>query len=57
MSTNLGSESSKDYVCELCDYTTSRLSQFQRHLTTDKHKNNEKSTNCQQMSTNVNNCN
>ena len=37
MSTNLGSESSKDYVCELCDYTTCRSSQYKRHLLTDKH--------------------
>lgn len=48
------SESSEKFECELCDYYTSRESQYQRHLKTDKHKNNEKSTFCQQMSTNFN---
>lgn len=47
------SESSVNYVCKLCDYSTSRNSQYQRHIKTDKHKNNEKSTVCQQMSTNA----
>ena len=28
------------YVCEICDYTTSRKSQYARHLSTDKHKMN-----------------
>ena len=52
MLTNLSSESSEKYVCELCDYSTSRSSQYKRHLETDKHQNNEKSTFCQQISTN-----
>ena len=34
-------ESSELYVCKLCDYTTCRKSQYIRHLTTDKHKNND----------------
>jgi len=46
-----GSESSEKYICEVCHYSTSRNSQYQRHITTDKHKNTEKSTFCQQMST------
>ena len=54
MLTNLSSESSNNFVCEICDYSTSRHSQYQRHITTDKHKNNEKSTFCQQISTNIN---
>ena len=54
MSTEFGSESSEIFLCELCDYSTSRNSQYQRHLKTDKHKNNEKSTFCQQLSTNIN---
>ena len=33
-------ESSELYVCEICDYTSCRKSQYIRHLTTDKHKNN-----------------
>ena len=32
------SESSKKYVCEECDYHTSRLSQYNRHLATAKHQ-------------------
>jgi hypothetical protein len=46
-------KSSKIYECTICDYTTSRKSQYDRHLSTDKHKNREKSTNfniCQQKS-------
>jgi hypothetical protein len=31
-------KSSENYACEFCDYNTSRKSQFDRHLTTDKHK-------------------
>ena len=54
MSTIFSSESSNKYVCEKCDYSTSRNSQFKRHLYTDKHKINEKSTFCQHLSTNNN---
>ncbi len=31
-------KSSEKYFCEICDYTTSRKSQYTRHLSTDKHK-------------------
>jgi len=31
-------KSSKIFVCNSCDYCTSRKSQYQRHLATDKHK-------------------
>ena len=31
-------KSSKLFLCKICDYTTSRLSQYNRHLSTDKHK-------------------
>ena len=51
-----GSESSNNYVCELCDYSTSRSSQYKRHIDTDKHKSREKSTVCQHLSTNNDNC-
>ena len=54
MLTNLSSESSNNFICEYCDYSTSRNSQYQRHIKTDKHKTKEKSTFCQQLSTNVN---
>jgi hypothetical protein len=54
MLTTFSSESSNKNVCELCNYSTSRYSQYQRHIETDKHKHNEKSTFCQQISTNEN---
>ena len=31
-------KSSNCFRCESCDYTTSRSSQYQRHLATDKHQ-------------------
>jgi hypothetical protein len=34
----LGSESSKKFCCNSCDYSTCRKSQYERHLSTDKHK-------------------
>lgn len=48
------SESSNNFVCELCDYSTYRSSQYQRHIETDKHKHKEKSTFCQHLSTDIN---
>ena len=38
---NLVQKSSKKYCCYNCDYTTIRKSQFDRHLSTDKHKKTE----------------
>ena len=43
--THLVPESSDTFVCECCDYTTSRKSQYDRHLSTDKHKKRENETN------------
>ncbi len=37
-------KSSKIYSCELCHYTSSRCSQYERHLLTAKHKKMEKSS-------------
>ena len=36
--TNLVQKSSEKFKCELCDYSTCRKSQYDRHLRTDKHK-------------------
>ena len=47
MSTFLVPKCSEKFHCSMCHYFTSRKSQYERHLSTDKHKN-------QQMSTNVN---
>jgi hypothetical protein len=38
---NLVPKSSKIFSCQICDYNTSRKSQFDRHLATDKHKKTE----------------
>ena len=48
MSTILVPKSSEKFLCIYCDYFTSRKSQYKRHILTDKHQN-------QQLSTNVNN--
>jgi len=45
MATFLVPKSSRFFYCEKCDYTTSRNSQYQRHLLTAKHKNQQISTN------------
>jgi hypothetical protein len=37
LATNLVQKSSYNYVCDLCDYTSSRNSQYLRHLGTSKH--------------------
>jgi len=37
-------KSSETYFCEKCDYGTSRKSQYQRHLLTAKHKNQQLAT-------------
>jgi hypothetical protein len=47
-------ESSVKYECDLCDYYTSRKSQYDRHLDTAKHQKMTKSTFCQQSSTIIN---
>ena len=47
MSMFLVPESSEKFHCSVCDYYTSRKSQYDRHILTDKHKN-------QQLSTNIN---
>jgi hypothetical protein len=44
-------KSSEIYHCELCDYSSSRFSQFQRHLSTQKHKKCENETNMKQNET------
>lgn len=38
MATNLELKSSENFYCEYCDYSTSRKSQYDRHLITRKHK-------------------
>jgi len=48
--TNLVPESSEIFVCEYCDYNTARKSQYDRHLSTDKHKKRENETYLKQES-------
>jgi hypothetical protein len=38
---NLVQKSSEKFRCELCDYSTCRKGQYERHLETDKHKKTE----------------
>jgi hypothetical protein len=45
MATNLVPKNAEKFYCENCDYTTSRNSQFKRHLLTSKHKKQQFSTN------------
>jgi hypothetical protein len=42
MTTKKVPNNQKFFNCEICNYNTSRKSQFDRHLMTAKHKNNEK---------------
>jgi hypothetical protein len=44
-------KSSNFFECEFCHYTTSKKSQYSRHLLTAKHKNNEKATDPQHLAT------
>jgi hypothetical protein len=44
MATNLVPKSTEKFHCKSCDYLTSRQSQYERHLLTDKHKNQLLST-------------
>ena len=43
--TNKVPKSSVNFVCETCNYITSRLSQIERHKTTLKHKMKQNETN------------
>jgi hypothetical protein len=44
-------KSSEIFECKLCDYKSSRKSQYDRHISTSKHKNQQSATFCQQKST------
>ena len=44
MSTDLSPKIPKKYVCNFCDYFTSNKKDFDKHLSTLKHKNEQKST-------------
>jgi hypothetical protein len=48
--TNLVPNSSNNYTCICCHYNTSRLSQYERHLLTDKHSNHINETNMKHFS-------
>jgi hypothetical protein len=43
-------KSSEKFRCEKCDYNTCRMSQYERHLLTPKHKNETNETNLKQKS-------
>jgi hypothetical protein len=44
-------KSSENFNCEQCDYSSCRFSQYQRHLSTQKHKKCENETNMKQNET------
>jgi hypothetical protein len=48
MATDLVPECSDNFCCNTCDYNTSRKSQFERHLSSDKHKYRQLATNSNQ---------
>jgi hypothetical protein len=52
MTTTIVPISSEQFVCKLCDYTTCRKSQYDRHLSTVKHLNTTNTTNLVQQSSN-----
>ena len=39
METKITEQNMKKYRCEICDYTTSRLTDYNKHMSTNKHKN------------------
>ena len=56
MSTEKGKKSTDNFCCVFCNFTTSRKSHMDRHLTTLKHKNQHLSTKKYQKSTNQFEC-
>ena len=50
MTTILVPLSSNLFICKMCDYTTSRKSQYERHISTSKHINTTNTTNLVQKS-------
>ena len=49
MTTNLVPKNQNKFYCKICNYGSSRKSQYDRHLLTSKHKNNENTTKIQQI--------
>ena len=43
---NISPKSPKKFICECCDYNCSKKSDFEKHLTSIKHKSNENGDNC-----------
>ena len=56
MTTFLVPESSEKFHCNICDYSTSRKSQYDRHLSTSKHNNTTNTTNLVPESSAAFNC-
>ena len=51
MSTRKSPKVAKVFYCEKCDYTTSKKGDWNKHILTAKHKNQQLSTSCQQEKT------
>jgi len=52
MATNNTKKNDKKYTCILCDFMTSKKTDYSRHLETIKHKNNQLATNSNKIATN-----
>ena len=47
---NISQNIAKKYICELCQYTTSNKTDFNKHILTRKHIKNDKLDNSQKIS-------
>jgi hypothetical protein len=61
MATNSAKKVDKNYCCELCDYTTCKLTDFKKHIMTIKHISNNSATfsnkNVEKIAFECENCN
>ena len=49
MTTNLSQKNAKKFICEICDFSSSNKYDYNKHLSTDKHKNNVSTTDGNQI--------
>jgi len=49
MTTNLSQKNAKKFICEICDFSSSNKYDYNKHLSTDKHKNNASTTDGNQI--------
>ena len=56
MTTNLVPKNQNKFYCKLCNYSSSRKSQYDRHMSTEKHKKKEKKIIVSKCQTDVRHC-